>query len=68
MSNFDIITPDLPESVADATVVTWHKNVGDAVKCDEVLVESETDKIVLEIPHLLMGCLKLFYNRKVQLS
>ncbi|WP_430623017.1 2-oxoglutarate dehydrogenase complex dihydrolipoyllysine-residue succinyltransferase [Histophilus somni] len=58
MSNFDIITPDLPESVADATVVTWHKNVGDAVKCDEVLVEIETDKIVLEIPALSDGVLE----------
>lgn len=44
--------------MADATVVTWHKNVGDAVKCDEVLVEIETDKIVLEIPALSDGVLE----------
>lgn len=45
-----ILVPVLPESVADATVATWHKNVGDSVKRDEVLVEIETDKVVLEVP------------------
>ncbi len=44
-----ILTPVLPESVADATVVTWSKKVGDSVKQDEVLVEIETDKVVLEV-------------------
>ncbi len=48
MSSVDILVPDLPESVADATVATWHKKPGDAVKRDEVLVEIETDKVVLE--------------------
>lgn len=46
----EILTPVLPESVADATVVTWSKQVGDSVKQDEVLVEIETDKVVLEVP------------------
>ncbi len=46
----EILTPVLPESVADATVVVWSKKVGDAVKQDEVLVEIETDKVVLEVP------------------
>ncbi|OOS01989.1 dihydrolipoamide succinyltransferase [Canicola haemoglobinophilus] len=58
MSNFDIITPDLPESVADATVVTWHKKVGDTVKRDEILVEIETDKVVLEVPALSDGVIE----------
>ena len=41
----EILVPDLPESVADATVATWHKKVGETVKTvDEVLVEIETDK------------------------
>ncbi len=40
----------LPESVADALVGTWHKSVGDAVSRDDILVELETDKVVLEIP------------------
>lgn len=45
-----ILVPDLPESVADATVATWHKQPGDAVSRDEVLVDIETDKVVLEVP------------------
>ena len=53
----EILTPVLPESVADATVVTWHKKVGDAVKLDEVLVEIETDKVVLEVPAAMAGVL-----------
>lgn len=57
MSKFDILTPVLPESVADATVVKWHKAVGDAVARDEVLVEIETDKVVLEVPALDNGVL-----------
>lgn len=46
----EILVPDLPESVADATVAVWHKKAGDSVKRDEVLVEIETDKVVLEVP------------------
>lgn len=57
MSNIDILVPDLPESVADATVATWHKKPGDSVERDEVLVEIETDKVVLEVPALESGVL-----------
>lgn len=46
----EILVPDLPESVSDATVATWHKKAGDTVKRDEVIVEIETDKVVLEVP------------------
>lgn len=46
----DIKVPDLPESVADATIATWHKKPGDMVTRDEVLVDIETDKVVLEVP------------------
>ncbi len=53
----EILTPVLPESVADATVVSWSKKVGDAVKQDEVLVEIETDKVVLEVPAPVDGVL-----------
>ncbi|QIW15797.1 dihydrolipoamide succinyltransferase [Pasteurellaceae bacterium RH1A] len=53
----EILVPDLPESVADATVATWHKKVGDTVKRDEVLVEIETDKVVLEVPAAQDGVL-----------
>ena len=54
----EIKVPVLPESVADATVVNWHKKVGDAVKRDEVLVDLETDKVVLEVPALDDGVLE----------
>ncbi|AUT41002.1 2-oxoglutarate dehydrogenase complex dihydrolipoyllysine-residue succinyltransferase [Aeromonas sp. ASNIH5] len=46
----EIKVPDLPESVADATIATWHKKPGDLVSRDEVLVDIETDKVVLEVP------------------
>jgi 2-oxoglutarate dehydrogenase E2 component (dihydrolipoamide succinyltransferase) len=48
--SIDIRVPALPESVADATVLSWHKQPGDAVARDENLVDLETDKVVLEVP------------------
>ena len=45
----DIIVPVLPESVADATVATWHVATGDSVSVDQHLVDIETDKVVLEV-------------------
>ena len=57
MRSVDILVPDLPESVAAATVATWHKKPGDAVVRDEVLVEIETDKVVLEVPASADGIL-----------
>src|SRR5208337_977465 len=44
----EVRVPQLPESVADATLVTWHKRPGDTVARDENLVDLETDKVVLE--------------------
>ncbi|NIG62310.1 MAG: 2-oxoglutarate dehydrogenase complex dihydrolipoyllysine-residue succinyltransferase [Serratia symbiotica] len=57
MSSVDILVPDLSESVADAMVVTWHRRPGDNVQRDEVLVEIETDKVVLEVPASEAGIL-----------
>ena len=54
----DILVPELPESVADASVATWHKHPGDFVERDEVLVEIETDKVVLEVPAPVSGTLE----------
>jgi 2-oxoglutarate dehydrogenase E2 component (dihydrolipoamide succinyltransferase) len=45
----EIKAPSFPESVADGTVATWHKKPGDAVKRDELIVDIETDKVVLEV-------------------
>ncbi|MCD6045586.1 MAG: sucB, partial [Gammaproteobacteria bacterium] len=48
--SIEIRVPALPESVADATILKWHKKAGDSVQRDETLVELETDKVVLEVP------------------
>ncbi|MEN7343897.1 MAG: 2-oxoglutarate dehydrogenase complex dihydrolipoyllysine-residue succinyltransferase [Pseudomonadota bacterium] len=54
----EVKVPQLPESVADATLVAWHKKPGDAVRRDENLVDLETDKVVLEVPCPVDGVLK----------
>src|SRR5512141_924016 len=46
----EVKVPQLSESVAEATLVSWHKKVGEYVKRDENLVDIETDKVVLETP------------------
>jgi 2-oxoglutarate dehydrogenase E2 component (dihydrolipoamide succinyltransferase) len=53
----EVRVPALPESVADATVLTWHKQPGDLVAKDENLVDLETDKVVLEVPSPVAGVL-----------
>jgi len=54
----EVRVPQLPESVADATLVTWHKQVGDTVARDENLADLETDKVVLEVPAPVAGVIK----------
>src|SRR6478736_5203346 len=54
----EVKVPVLPESVSDATIATWHKKAGDAVKRDENLLDPETDKVVLEVPSPVDGVLK----------
>src|ERR1700723_101904 len=54
----EVRVPQLPESVADATIVSWHKKPGDAVARDENLVDLETDKVVLEVAAAAAGVLK----------
>jgi 2-oxoglutarate dehydrogenase E2 component (dihydrolipoamide succinyltransferase) len=54
----EVRVPQLPESVADATIVSWHKKPGDAVARDENMVDLETDKVVLEVPAPAAGVLK----------
>jgi 2-oxoglutarate dehydrogenase E2 component (dihydrolipoamide succinyltransferase) len=54
----EVKVPQLPESVADATLISWHKSPGDAVKRDESLVELETDKVVLEVPAPVSGVIR----------
>lgn len=54
----EVKVPVLPESVADATMLSWHKQPGDAVRRDENLVDIETEKVVLEVPAPQDGVLK----------
>ncbi|HEX7966141.1 MAG TPA: 2-oxoglutarate dehydrogenase complex dihydrolipoyllysine-residue succinyltransferase [Gammaproteobacteria bacterium] len=56
--SIEVKVPQLPESVQDATLVSWHKKPGDAVNRDENLVDIETDKVVLEVPAPVSGVLK----------
>ncbi len=54
----EVKVPRLPESVADATLVSWHKSAGDIVERDENLADLETDKVVLEVPAPIRGILQ----------
>ena len=54
----EVRVPQLPESVADATLVAWHKQPGDTVARDENLVDLETDKVVLEVPAPAAGIMR----------
>jgi len=56
--SIEIKAPTFPESVADGSIATWHKQVGEAVKRDEPLVDIETDKVVLEVVAPADGVLK----------
>jgi 2-oxoglutarate dehydrogenase E2 component (dihydrolipoamide succinyltransferase) len=56
--SIEVKVPQLPESVADATLVAWHKSPGDKVSRDENLADLETDKVVLEVPAPADGVLK----------
>ena len=57
MSIVEVKVPQLSESVAEATMLQWKKKVGDTVEMDEILIEIETDKVVLEVPAPAAGVL-----------
>ena len=57
MSIVEVKVPQLSESVAEATLLTWKKKPGEAVAIDEILIEVETDKVVLEVPAPSAGVL-----------
>ena len=54
----EIKAPTLPESVPDGTIATWYKNIGDSVRRDELLVDIETDKVVIEVVSPIDGILQ----------
>ena len=62
MAKIELIMPKMGESVAEATIISWHKEVGDSVEMDETIVEIATDKVDSEVPSSLEGVLveKLF--------
>src|SRR4051812_37221017 len=57
MAIADVKVPQLSESVAEATLLQWKKKAGEAVALDEILIEIETDKVVLEVPAPIAGVL-----------
>ena len=57
MSIIEVKVPQLSESVSEATLLTWHKKVGEAVQEGENLIDIETDKVVLELPAIKSGVL-----------
>jgi 2-oxoglutarate dehydrogenase E2 component (dihydrolipoamide succinyltransferase) len=57
MAFIDVVVPQLSESVSEATLLTWKKKPGEAVQADEILIEVETDKVVLEVPSPASGVL-----------
>ncbi len=62
MAKIELIMPKMGESVAEATIISWHKEVGDSVEMDETIVEIATDKVDSEVPSSMEGVLveKLF--------
>ena len=56
--SIEIKVPVLPESVADAVIANWYKQVGEPINADEVLLDLETDKVILEVPTIKQGMVK----------
>ncbi|QCI19362.1 dihydrolipoyllysine-residue succinyltransferase [Buchnera aphidicola] len=57
MNEVDILAPEFPESVSNAQIISWHRNIGEHVKRDDILLDIETDKVILEVPALIDGIL-----------
>ena len=57
MAQVELIMPKMGESVAEATIVSWHKDVGDTIELDETIVEIATDKVDSEVPSEVEGTL-----------
>ena len=58
MAITDVLVPQLSESISEATLLNWKKQPGEAVEADEILIEVETDKVVLEVPAPASGVMK----------
>ncbi|QJC35276.1 dihydrolipoyllysine-residue succinyltransferase [Enterobacteriaceae endosymbiont of Donacia proxima] len=64
MDKINIIVPDLPESINNAIIIQWYKKQGEIVNVDDIILELETDKIVLEIPSTTNGILEKILVKK----
>ena len=64
MAIVEVKVPQLSESVAEATLLQWKKKPGEAVAIDEILIEIETDKVVLEVPAPSAGVLRRAQHRR----
>ena len=63
MAKFELKLPKMGESVAEATITTWLKNVGDVIEADEAVLEIATDKVDSEIPSEISGVLsEILFN------
>ena len=58
MSRFEFKMPKLGESITDAAIITWFKNVGDTIEEDEMLLEVATDKVDSEVPSTVSGVIE----------
>ena len=67
MSKFELKLPKMGESVAEATLTAWLKEIGDTIEFDEPVVEIATDKVDSEVPSEKKGILieKCFYNKSI---
>ncbi|QCI21026.1 dihydrolipoyllysine-residue succinyltransferase [Buchnera aphidicola (Hyperomyzus lactucae)] len=64
MKTINILVPDLPESISNATVVKWHKKIGEIVYSDDNIVDIETDKVMLEVTSPCDGILQLIIEKE----
>ncbi len=58
MSRFEFKMPKLGESITEATIITWFKNIGDTIEADEMLLEVATDKVDSEVPSIVSGVIE----------
>src|SRR5258708_10498238 len=68
MAIVEVKVPQLSESVSEATMLTWKKKAGEAVAIDEILIEIETDKVVLEVPAPAAGVLAEIDRKSTRLN
>src|SRR5688572_6970233 len=63
MATVDLVMPKMGESIMEATILKWHKSLGDAVRMDETILEIATDKVDSEVPSTAEGIIEeILYN------